>query len=317
LNGYNFTERVRKSLALARSEANRLNHDFVGTEHILLGLVCLDECTATTALRTMGADPRVVRRMIEDTVLTGPPRRVVADGLNTPYTSRAKKVLELSMTEARELHHDYVGTEHVLLGLLREEKGIAAQVLTELGLSLKDSRAAITHFASLPGGKQARDNLARLSAAAWDDPRKRPLYWLLGTRPFTGRLDSLLAELTKQAAQRGREFLSPEDLLLAILQSGGAGRTAVDTLAVDSARIIRMLESAERGDEPQRGPDAAVVQIMESAAEHERQILAGYLGTDHVLLGILATYRGPAYQVLVESGVQYAALLAVIERMSG
>ena len=190
-------------------------------------------------------------------------------------------------------------------------------MLTELGLSLEDSRAAVTHFASLPGGKQVRENLARLSAAAWDDPRKRPLYWLLGTRPFTGRLDSLLAELTKQAAQRGREFLSPEDLLLAILQSGGAARTAVDSLGVDSARIIRMLESAERSEELQRGPDAAVVVIMESAAEHERQILAGYLGTDHVLLGILATYRGPAYQVLIEAGVQYAALLAVVERMSG
>ena len=95
MNGYNFTERVRKSLAMARSEANRLNHDVVGTEHILLGLVCLNECTATTALRTMGTDPRAIRRMIEDTVLAGPPRRVVADGLNTPYTSRAKKVLEL------------------------------------------------------------------------------------------------------------------------------------------------------------------------------------------------------------------------------
>ena len=145
MNGYNFTERVRKSLAMAREETERLNHDSVGTEHVLLGLVRLNEGSAIAALRGMGTDPGAIRQLIEHTVARGP-ESAHARGPDRPYTSRAKKVLELSMTEARELHDAYVGTEHVLLGLLREEKGIAAQVLTEMGLTLGAVRAEIVRL---------------------------------------------------------------------------------------------------------------------------------------------------------------------------
>jgi len=139
MNGYNFTERVRKVLAMAREEAARLHHEYVGTEHILLGLIREGEGVAAAVLQNLSVDLEEVQQKIEETVKKG--KAAQATGPDLPYTSRAKKVLELAMGEARELNHSYVGTEHLLLGLLREEKGIAAQVLTDAGVNLEAARA--------------------------------------------------------------------------------------------------------------------------------------------------------------------------------
>ena len=139
MNGYNFTERVRKVLAMAREEAARLHHEYVGTEHILLGLIREGEGVAAAVLQNLSVDLDEIQQKIEDTVKKGKASQTT--GPDLPYTSRAKKVLELAMSEARELSHSYVGTEHLLLGLLREEKGIAAQVLTDAGVNLDAARA--------------------------------------------------------------------------------------------------------------------------------------------------------------------------------
>ncbi len=139
MNGYNFTDRVRKVLQMAREEAARLHHEYVGTEHILLGLIREGEGVAAAVLTNLNVDLEEIQQKIEETVKKG--KAGAAVGPDLPYTSRAKKVLELAMTEARELNHSYVGTEHLLLGLLREEKGIAAQVLTDSGVNLEQSRA--------------------------------------------------------------------------------------------------------------------------------------------------------------------------------
>src|SRR5262245_57788323 len=137
MNGYNFTDRVRKVLQMAREEAARLHHEYVGTEHILLGLI--GEGVAAAVLTNLNVDLEDIQQKIEETVKKG--KAAAAAGPDLPYTSRAKKVLELAMSEARELNHSYVGTEHLLLGLLREEKGIAAQVLTDAGVNLEQARA--------------------------------------------------------------------------------------------------------------------------------------------------------------------------------
>ena len=139
MNGYNFTERVRKVLAMAREEAARLHHEYVGTEHILLGLIREGEGVAAAVLQNLNVDLDEIQQKIEETVKKG--KAAQATGPDLPYTSRAKKVLELAMGEARELSHSYVGTEHLLLGLLREEKEIAAQVLTDAGVNLDAARA--------------------------------------------------------------------------------------------------------------------------------------------------------------------------------
>ncbi len=139
MNGYNFTDRVRKVLQMAREEAARLHHEYVGTEHILLGLIREGEGVAAAVLTNLSVDLDDIQQKIEETVKKG--KAAAAAGPDLPYTSRAKKVLELAMTEARELNHSYVGTEHLLLGLLREEKGIAAQVLNDAGVTLEQGRA--------------------------------------------------------------------------------------------------------------------------------------------------------------------------------
>jgi ATP-dependent Clp protease ATP-binding subunit ClpC len=135
---YNFTDRVRKVLAMAREEAIRLQHDYVGTEHILLGLIREGEGVAAAVLTNLNVDLDAVHEGVEDSVRKG--KATIALG-ELPYTSRAKKVLEYAMAEAREMNHSYVGTEHLLLGLLREEKGIAAQVLNSMGVTLETTRA--------------------------------------------------------------------------------------------------------------------------------------------------------------------------------
>ena len=114
MNGYNFTDRVRKVLQMAREEAARLQHEYVGTEHILLGLLHEGEGVAAAALTNLNVDFEEAAANVYDTVPKG---RNEVRSLDLPYTSRAKKVLELSMSEARELNHTYVGTEHLLLGV--------------------------------------------------------------------------------------------------------------------------------------------------------------------------------------------------------
>lgn len=181
MQGYNFTERVRKSLAFAREEAALLHHEYVGTEHILLGLVREGEGVASAVLENLNVKLDTIREAIEAVVQKGKATGQTRPDL--PYTSRAKKVLELAMLEARNLGHKYVGTEHVLLGLLREEKGIAAQVLVSLGVTIDRARGSVRDsIAGDPSNNRSGDSpdaddmygFAQLKSPGFDQTR-----WLL------------------------------------------------------------------------------------------------------------------------------------------
>ena len=188
MNGYNFTDRVRKVLQMAREEAARLHHEYVGTEHILLGLIREGEGVAAAVLQNLNVDLEEIQQKIEETVKKG--KAAAAAGPDLPYTSRAKKVLELAMTEARELNHSYVGTEHLLLGLLREEKGIAAQVLTDAGVNLEQSRAETLRLlgSDMPASQPAT---AQAAAASPKSEKKSK----------TPALDHFCRDLTQLAAE--------------------------------------------------------------------------------------------------------------------
>jgi ATP-dependent Clp protease ATP-binding subunit ClpC len=136
----NFTPRAQQVLALARKEADRFNHNFVGTEHLLLGLIKLGQGVAVNVLQKMGLDLETVRMQVEKEVGTGPDQKVAG---TIPYTPRVKKVLALAAKEAKALNHTYVGTEHILLGLLREGDGVAARVLKNLDVDLEQTRQEI------------------------------------------------------------------------------------------------------------------------------------------------------------------------------
>src|ERR1051325_2947610 len=136
----NFTPRAQQVLALARKEADRFNHNYVGTEHLLLGLIKLGQGVAVNVLQKMGLDLETVRMEVEKQVGSGPETKMVG---NIPYTPRVKKVLALAGNEARALNHSYVGTEHILLGLLREGEGVAARVLKSLEVDIERTRNEI------------------------------------------------------------------------------------------------------------------------------------------------------------------------------
>ncbi|MBI3874411.1 MAG: ATP-dependent Clp protease ATP-binding subunit [Verrucomicrobia bacterium] len=136
----NFTPRAQQVLALARKEADRFNHNFVGTEHLLLGLIKLGQGVAVNVIQKMGLDLETVRMEVEKQVGTGPDQKQVG---NIPYTPRVKKVLALAAKEAKALNHTYVGTEHILLGLLREGDGVAARVLKSLDVDIEQTRQEI------------------------------------------------------------------------------------------------------------------------------------------------------------------------------
>src|SRR5438876_4555701 len=138
-----FTDRARKVMALANQEAQRFNHEYIGTEHILLGLVKEGSGVGANVLKNLDVDLRKVRLEVEKLVKSGPD--MVTMG-KLPQTPRAKKVIEYAIEEARNLNHNYVGTEHLLLGLLREQEGVAAQVLMNLGLRLEEVREEVLNL---------------------------------------------------------------------------------------------------------------------------------------------------------------------------
>src|SRR5689334_9241518 len=132
-----FTDRARKVMALANQEAQRFNHEYIGTEHVLLGLVKEGSGIGANVLKNLDIDLRKIRLEVEKLVQAGP--NTVTMG-KLPQTPRVKKVVEYAIEEARYLDHNYVGSEHLLLGLLREQEGVAAQILMNLGLRIEDAR---------------------------------------------------------------------------------------------------------------------------------------------------------------------------------
>jgi ATP-dependent Clp protease ATP-binding subunit ClpC len=182
-----FTDRARKVMALANQEAQRFNHEYIGTEHILLGLVKEGSGVGANVLKNLGVDLRKVRLEVEKLVKSGP--EMVTMG-KLPQTPRAKRVIEYAIEEARNLNHNYVGTEHLLLGLLREQDGVAAQVLMNLGLKLDDVREEVLNL--LGAGMESEETSA--AAPPGEAPKK-------GGKSKTPALDSFGRDLTDLARE--------------------------------------------------------------------------------------------------------------------
>jgi ATP-dependent Clp protease ATP-binding subunit ClpC len=179
-----FSDRARKVMQLAVQEAQRFNHEYIGTEHILLGLLQEGSGVAANVLKNLDVDPRTVRMEIEKIVQSGPDMVTMS---KLPQTPRAKKVIEYAIEEARNFNHDHIGTEHLLLGLVREQEGIAAQVLMNLGVKLEDVREEVLNLLG-PGA-------ATTSGSSTSQPADQ-------SKPKTPTLDSFGRDLT-EAALRG------------------------------------------------------------------------------------------------------------------
>ncbi|MCH8316604.1 MAG: NDP-hexose 4-ketoreductase, partial [Planctomycetes bacterium] len=184
------TDRARKVMALANQEAQRFNHEYIGTEHILLGLVKEGSGVGANVLKNLDIDLRKVRLEVEKLVKSGPD--MVTMG-KLPQTPRAKKVIEYAIEEARNLNHNYVGTEHLLLGLLREHEGVAAQVLMNLGLKLEDVREEVLNL--LGAGVETDEGADSLEPAGGGEPGGSPRR----SKSKTPALDSFGRDLTELA----------------------------------------------------------------------------------------------------------------------
>ena len=219
-----FTDRARKVMQLANQEAQRFNHEYIGTEHILLGLVKEGSGVAANVLKNLDVDLRKIRLEVEKLVQSGPD--MVTMG-KLPQTPRAKKVIEYAIEEARNLNHNYVGTEHLLLGLLREQEGVAAQVLMNLGLKLEEVREEVLNLLGhgLEGGESERGGReagGESPAAAKGGKSKTPALDSFG-RDLTelarqGKLDPVIGRETRDRA-RDSDPLPPHQE-----QPGAAGR---------------------------------------------------------------------------------------------
>ncbi len=187
-----FTDRARKVMQLANQEAQRFNHEYIGTEHVLLGLIKEGSGVAANVLKNLDVDLRKIRLEVEKLVQSGPD--MVTMG-KLPQTPRAKKVIEYSMEEARNLNHNYVGTEHILLGLLREQEGVAAQVLMNLGLKLEEVREEVLNLLGhgIEGAEGERGGRGGVGEEG-SEGRK--------SRSKTPALDSFGRDLTELARQK-------------------------------------------------------------------------------------------------------------------
>ena len=225
-----FTDRARKVVQLANQESQRFNHEYIGTEHILLGLVKEGSGVGANVLGNLDVDLRTVRLEVEKLVQSGPEN--VSMG-KLPQTPRAKKVIEYGMEESRNLNHNYVGTEHLLLGLLREMEGVAAQVLMKLGLKLEEVREEVLNILEHdPDARSTREGAAkqrnnrRLPTIG---RRDRLVEVAKGYAPFVGQ-EKPLRELCTALRRGWRNSVL-------VVGPRGSGRTAlVERLAVEISR---------------------------------------------------------------------------------
>jgi ATP-dependent Clp protease ATP-binding subunit ClpA len=232
-----FTDRARRVVVLAQEESRRLGHKYIGTEHLLLGLVREGKGVAAQALNALGISLEGVRAQVEEIIGEG--AADVPAG-HIPFTPRAKKVLELSLREALQLGHRHIGTEHLLLGLLREGEGVAAQVLVRQGLALDRVREKVTELLSTMGGE------------AMTVVEKAPPLYQYELSDGARRIMDLARS---SAAVADREEVEAYDILVALLASHGEEVTEMlDRLHSEAGTIRRFMEQLRLHEGPEEAP---------------------------------------------------------------
>lgn len=301
MNGYNFTDRVRKVLQMAREEAARLRHDYVGPEHILLAVIREGEGVAVAVLMNLNVDLNDIRQKVEAIAKKGKAARTGDPDL--PYTSRSKKALELAMREAHELDHYYVGSEHVLLGLLREEKGIAAQVLAAADVTLESARAETLRLLGSEGPPElfGRAHLAQsLDESAF---------------VFSPSVSKIFRLARSAATTLRQHVIDTEHLLVALVGEDGQAVSLLRSLGTPVEEIVERLKAKRKvgiGDGRFDIPYSTNAQrAIWHAAEEALTLRHDFVGSGHLLLGLLRI-SGVASNVLAELGVTYEQVKAVL-----
>jgi ATP-dependent Clp protease ATP-binding subunit ClpA len=375
-----FTVRARKVMQLANQEAQRFQHEYVGTEHILLGLMKEGSGVAANVLKSLDIDLRKIRLVVEQIVQVGPVNMVTPGKL--PQTPRARQVIEYAIEEARNLNHNYVGTEHLLLGLLHEEEGVAAQVLLELGLRLDTICACVQSAMASPSYHEEQTpaesvqcllstgspetniqraeevdhlqdaptpdsisgglvlnspDLDRLIARtgalgrAWNfllglvglPRRELPTYQEPpGSGRYTGRARVVLHRSCVEAFWMRHEHLGTEHILLGLLNEGAAVRI-LERLGIGIQKVRSELRRiVQFGPElmplPQVLPwTQRALRVLENACSEADRIKDEFVGTEHILLGLLSEVEGVGAQVLLTMGLTREMVREEIQRFLG
>jgi ATP-dependent Clp protease ATP-binding subunit ClpA len=289
-----FAERARTVLRLAQEEAQRFNHNYIGTEHLLLGLVRDQATVAGRVLLSLGVELNKVRNAIE--FIIGRGDRPVAGDIG--LTPRAKKVIELAVDEAERLGDQAVGSEHLLLGLVREGEGIGAGLLEELGIGLDQVRSAVVAGLATPG-------TVRLPAP-------------LRAEPLTRRARAAIEQALLVARWYFHPQVDTEHLLLGLLRErGGIAAEALRPLGVDLARAQEQFEARAQARSSEAGApigfSLAALAAIERAGWEARQRGHRPAGTGHLLLGLLSVPEGHAAPLLERLGIGAEAVRSVIE----
>jgi len=313
-----FTERARKVLSLAQEEAQRFNHNYIGTEHLLLGLVREGDGVAAKVLNNLGVELNKVRSAVEFIIWRGD--RIVLGEIG--LTPRAKKVIELAVDEARRLNHHYIGTEHLLLGLVREGDGVAAKVLNQLGVTHASARNAVEQVV----GRGDRI--------------------VLGEIGLTPQAKKAIELTVGEARRLNHHYIGTEHLLLGLARSDDETLAAILTIfGVDSEAIradtVRILSRVASSMSPQTAAVTSPVtgrmshitgqmshtapgdwftrfterarKVLSLAQEEAHRFNHNYIGTEHLLLGLVREEDGVGAKVLQNLGVQLNTARSAVE----
>jgi ATP-dependent Clp protease ATP-binding subunit ClpA len=322
-----FNDQARRVFGYAQEEAQALEHHYVGTEHLLLGLVHDEDNTASVLLRSMGVEAAKIRSEVEFIVGLGDPRFPQPQSGLTP---RSKKVIELAVNEARRLGHHYIGTEHILLGILDEGQGIAAGVLESQGVHLEKVRFALIPLLSNPQqsiseqAQQPNEPSAPQSRPV-TRPRADSILQTQSTKPyagypFTDQAHKVIEAAREEALSFQHNYLGTEHLLLGLLrQSNSVAGAVLQNLGVELDSVRRAIEFIiGRGDivvasEIALTPRAK--KTVELASDEAKQMHNDYLGTEHLLLGTVVEGGGIAVGVLESLNINLGMVRAETMRV--
>jgi ATP-dependent Clp protease ATP-binding subunit ClpA len=301
-----FDEKAIAVVMVAQEEARRLGHNYVGTEHILLGLIGEDTGVAAKVLKSLGVNLKDARTEVEK--LTG--RGSDSIGIEIPFTLRAQRLLELTLEEARQLGHNYMGTGHLLLGLIRVEEGVAARVLESLGVNLSTVRPEVMRL--------LEKTVEPTETPVADSPPKAGFAFEKCTREAI-RVIMLAQEETRRL---GHNYVGTEHILLGLVGEGtgiAAKALKMRNINLNTARIeVEKLIGRGSGLVAVEIPFTPRVQrLLELAAEEAHQLGHNYIGTEHLLLGLIRVEEGVAGRVLENLGVDLAKVRPQVMQLLG
>ncbi|RZT79593.1 ClpA/ClpB-like protein [Micromonospora violae] len=303
-----FTDRARRVVVLAQEEARGLNHNYIGTEHLLLGLLHDTEGVAGMALARCGVSLESARRWIEEMIGIG----VVSPGGHIPFTPRNRRVLELALREALHLRHSYIGTEHLLLGLIRDGEDVGVQVIARHGVDLRRLRLEVIELLDEreSGTGEQRSTPAQQPPAAERTPGAPPRSVTTGGvfERFTDRARRVIVLAQEEARMRNHDYIGTEHLLLGVIgEREGLGATAIvrQNVALESLRM-HIEEIIGRGQSQVSGHipfTPRSKKVLELSLRESLELGDTYIGTQHILAGLISEGEGVAALLLTRFGV--------------